>query len=144
MFKEAADHDSVASHFDANHDEREYMKGDSRMSKGLKANSLKTKTIEEPISAPAKVTDVLKLDALKTATIGKPLSENETRPKNLKSNLIPSDGYGLEVDGRLKSHFDTAEVATRAGLELKKKYPQIQVKIFDAKARTRVTVELPV
>ena len=31
----------------------------------------------------------------------------------------------------------------KAGLELKTKYPQIQVKVYDAKERTRTLVELP-
>jgi len=31
----------------------------------------------------------------------------------------------------------------KAGLELKEKYPQIQVKVYDAKKRTRTAVELP-
>jgi hypothetical protein len=30
----------------------------------------------------------------------------------------------------------------KAGLELKTKYPQIQVKVYDAKERTRTPVEL--
>jgi hypothetical protein len=31
----------------------------------------------------------------------------------------------------------------KAGLELKTKYPQIQVKVYDAKERTRTLVNLP-
>jgi hypothetical protein len=31
----------------------------------------------------------------------------------------------------------------KAGLELKKKYPYIQVRVCDAKERTRTLVELP-
>ena len=31
----------------------------------------------------------------------------------------------------------------KVGLELKKKYPQIQVKVYDAKERTRTSVALP-
>lgn len=112
------------------------------MPKVLKIDSLKTKTVEKSVSAPAKVADVVKLNPLKSATIEKHVSEAETQPRNLKANLIPTEGYGLEVDGRVKAQYDTAEAATKVGLELKQKYPQIQVKVFDAKQRTRTLVEL--
>ena len=48
----------------------------------------------------------------------------------------------LEIDGKFKSQYETSEAALKAGLELKTKYPQIQVKIYDAKARTRSAIEL--
>ncbi len=65
------------------------------------------------------------------------------RPTNPSAIAIPTEGYVLEIDGKLKSEFETSGAATKAALELKKKYPQIQVKIFDAKARARTLVELP-
>ena len=111
------------------------------MPKVLKASPLKTKTIENPVSAPAKVADVVKLNPLKSATIQKSVSETETLPRNLKANILPTEGYVLEIDGKFKSEFETSEQVTNAGCELKKKYPQIQVKIYDAKARTRTAVE---
>ncbi len=51
------------------------------------------------------------------------MREDEKRPRNLKANLLPTEGYGLEVDGRVKAQYDTAEAAAKAGLELKQKYP---------------------
>ena len=74
----------------------------------------------------------------------KPLSDDvsATRPKNPPSNVRPTEGYILEVDGKFKSEFEKSEAAMKAGLELKKKYPQIQVKVYDAKERTRTMVEL--
>jgi hypothetical protein len=53
-------------------------------------------------------------------------------------------GYVLEVDGKFKSEYESSEAALKAGLELKKKYPHIQVRVYDAKERTRTLVELPV
>ena len=74
----------------------------------------------------------------------KPLSDDvsATRPKNPPANLQPTEGYILEVDGKFKSEFENSEAAMKAGLELKKKYPQIQVKVYDAKERTRTMIEL--
>jgi hypothetical protein len=43
----------------------------------------------------------------------------------------------------VKAQYDTAEAAAKAGLELKQKYPFIQVYVFDAKERTRTAVTLP-
>src|SRR5450830_1305973 len=66
-----------------------------------------------------------------------------TRPKNPSANVLPSEGYVLEIDGKFKTEYVTSAEALKAGLELKEKYPQIQVKVYDAKKRTRTAVELP-
>lgn len=67
-----------------------------------------------------------------------------TRPKNPSANLMPTEGYALEIDGKLKTEYGTSDQAMKAGLELKKKFPHIQVVVFDAKERTRTLVSLPV
>ena len=74
----------------------------------------------------------------------KPLSDDvsPTRPKNPPSNVLPTDGYVLEVDGKFKTEFESSEAAMKAGLELKTRYPQIQVKVYNARERTRTLVEL--
>jgi hypothetical protein len=70
-------------------------------------------------------------------------ASDEKRPKNLRANTIPTEGYGLEVDGKMKSQHASSDAAFSAGLELKKKFPVIQVKVFAAKEQTRTIVELP-
>jgi len=70
------------------------------------------------------------------------VSNDTERPKNLSVNILPSEGYVVEIDGKFKSEYGTLEEALKAALELKKKYPQIQVKVYDAKERTRTPVEL--
>jgi hypothetical protein len=76
-------------------------------------------------------------------TAGEKPNNGTTRPKNPSANVRPIEGYVLEIDGKFKSEFDSAEAALKAGLELKKKYLQIQVKVFGAKERTRTLVDLP-
>jgi hypothetical protein len=66
-----------------------------------------------------------------------------TRPKNPSANLLPTEGYVLEVDGKYKTEYQTSEDALKAGLELKKKFPYIQVYVYGAKERTRTLVSLP-
>ena len=65
-----------------------------------------------------------------------------TRPKNRSANTIPSEGYVLEIDGKFKSEFETSDAAMKSALDLKKKYPQIQVNVYDAKGHARTLVEL--
>ena len=79
---------------------------------------------------------------VKEPAVEQPASNGSTRPKNPSANTIPSEGYVLEIDGKFKSEFETSEAAMKAALELKRKYPQIQVNMYDAKAHTRTLVEL--
>jgi len=58
------------------------------------------------------------------------------------ADVLPINMYWLEVDGRLKSEYPTAAAASKAGLELKRKYPHIRVAVFNSKDRSRTTVEL--
>lgn len=65
----------------------------------------------------------------------------EQRPRNMPPNTFPTEGFSIEVDGKIKSQHATAEAATKIGAELKRKYPVIQVMIYDAVAKTRTLVE---
>jgi hypothetical protein len=58
--------------------------------------------------------------------------------------VLPTAGFVLQIDGKFKSEYETTEQAMKAGLELKMKYPFLQVIIYDAKERTRALVALPV
>ena len=49
----------------------------------------------------------------------------------------------LEIEGKFKSEYETSDAAMKAGLELKKKFPYIQVVVYGAKERTRTLVALP-
>jgi hypothetical protein len=83
----------------------------------------------------------VKNPSLKETTIEKPVS-NDTRPKNPPANVLPSKGYVLEIDGKFKSEYGALDAAMKAALELKKKYPHIQINIYGAKERTRTRVVL--
>ena len=71
------------------------------------------------------------------------MSKDITKPSNKRGDAFPTEGFGLEVDGKIKSLHTSLEAALKAGLELKQNYPVIQIKVFDAVARTRTPVELP-
>ena len=75
----------------------------------------------------------------------KPLSTPvEQQPRNItRADLVMSEGFGLEVDGRMKTIFPTQAEAEKSALKLKSAYPMLQVKVYDAAKQTRTLVELP-
>ncbi|WP_315833523.1 hypothetical protein [Bradyrhizobium prioriisuperbiae] len=50
---------------------------------------------------------------------------------------LPKLPYALEVDGRLKTEFATKEGAEQVALELKRRFPILQVRLYDAAAQVR-------
>ncbi|MCA6111816.1 hypothetical protein [Bradyrhizobium cenepequi] len=56
---------------------------------------------------------------------------------------LPTSGYALEVDGRLKAEFMTRDGAKAGAEDLKKRFPMLQVRIYDAQTMTREEVSLP-
>jgi hypothetical protein len=65
----------------------------------------------------------------------------EERPRNMPPNSYPTEGFSLEVDGKIKSQHPTSEAAMTVGAELKRRFPVLQVTIYDAVAKTRTLVE---
>ena len=53
-----------------------------------------------------------------------------------KPSLQPKEGYVLEIDGKIESEYGTFTGALKAGLELRQKFPQSQVKLHDANEQT--------
>jgi len=55
---------------------------------------------------------------------------------------LPASGYTLEVDGRFKAEFATRDGAKAGAEELKKRFPMLRIRIYDAQTQTREDVEL--
>lgn len=68
---------------------------------------------------------------------------DDKRPRNLRGDSFPVEGFALTVDGKIKSQYPALADAMKVALDLKTKYPVIQVTIYDAAAKTRTPVELP-
>ena len=68
---------------------------------------------------------------------------DDKRPRNLRASTSPVEGFAVTVDGKIKSQYPALADAMKVGLELKTKFPVIQVTIYDAAAKTRTPVELP-
>jgi hypothetical protein len=45
--------------------------------------------------------------------------------------------FALEIDGRLKTEFSTKEGAEHGAIELKRRFPMLQIRIYDAGTRSR-------
>lgn len=75
--------------------------------------------------------------------MSKKVVELSGEKRAIRTDIPPTEGYSIEVDGKLKANFSTSESAFAAGIELKKKFPLVQVKIYDATERTRTPVDLP-
>ena len=63
-------------------------------------------------------------------------SRNTTR-----ADLILTEGFGLEVDGRMKMVFPTLQVALKRGHDLKAEFPMLQIKVYDAAEKTSTLLE---
>ena len=55
---------------------------------------------------------------------------------------LPNHGYALEVDGRLKAEFTTRDGAIAGAEELKKRFPMLRVRIYDAQTKMREEIRL--
>jgi hypothetical protein len=53
-----------------------------------------------------------------------------------KPSLQPKEGYVVEIDGKFESEYGTFMGALKAGLGLRQKFPQSQVKVHDANEQT--------
>ena len=66
----------------------------------------------------------------------------ELRPRNpQRADIIPTEGFAMVVDGKLKASFDDEQVAKAAGEKLLEKFPMLRVEVYDAKTRVRTKVE---
>jgi hypothetical protein len=57
------------------------------------------------------------------------------------SKQLPTTGFALEVDGRIKTEFDTREGAESGAIALKRRFPDLQVRVYDASTKSRHEVQ---
>jgi hypothetical protein len=54
---------------------------------------------------------------------------------------MPSDGYVMAVDGKLKARYESESDAMAAASKLKQSYPVLKVAVYDAAQRTYTAVD---
>jgi hypothetical protein len=69
------------------------------------------------------------------------MSEVAKQPTNLRADAIPTDGYVLSIDGKLKARYETSKEAMTAASKLKQSFPVIHVEVYDAAERKYTAVE---
>ena len=57
---------------------------------------------------------------------------------------LPTTGYALVVDGQTKRDFDTRDHALKSARELKARFPNLQVKVFNAENRLSEKIDLAI
>jgi hypothetical protein len=55
---------------------------------------------------------------------------------------LPTSGFALIVDGQAKAEFEARDRALQAATDLKRRFPMLQVKIYDAQSRRSESIEL--
>ena len=65
---------------------------------------------------------------------------DEARPKQEQPEM---DRYLLQIDRQTKRSFKTAEAARSAALEIKTRFPTLQVSIYDGSSKSRTVMALP-
>ena len=55
---------------------------------------------------------------------------------------LPTIGYALIVDGQAKQEFKTHDLALQAAKDLKARFPNLQIKIYDAEAKRAEQIEI--
>ena len=69
-------------------------------------------------------------------------SQTDSAP--IRATVPFTEQYYVAVDRQLKSGFGTYEAAEKAAKEIKKRYPNTQVTVFDAKKRSHTAIEQPI
>jgi hypothetical protein len=58
-----------------------------------------------------------------------------------RADVVPVDGFVIEVDGRLKQRFDDKSAAQNAALQLKQRFSMLQVRVYDAIEKSRALID---
>ena len=67
----------------------------------------------------------------------------ELRPRNAqRADIIPTEGFAMVVDGKLKGNFADEQAAKAAGEELLGKFPRLRVEVFNAKTKVRTKLDV--
>jgi hypothetical protein len=63
-------------------------------------------------------------------------------PMAKAASELPTSGCALIVDGQVKTEFNARDRALKAARDLKRRFPMLQVKVYDAETKRSETIEL--
>jgi hypothetical protein len=58
-----------------------------------------------------------------------------------RSNELPKTGFALEIDGLVKTEFKTREGAESGAIELKRRFPSLRIRLYDAQTQSRHEIQ---
>jgi hypothetical protein len=67
----------------------------------------------------------------------------QTEEERLQHNQPETERYQLQIDRQTKRSFKTPEAARSAALEIKSRFPTLQVSIYDSVGRSRTMIDVP-
>lgn len=67
--------------------------------------------------------------------------ETEASVRKKGVNAFPSEGFSLVVDGKLKTHYASSDLALKHASELKAKFPALQIMVRDNSTSIRTEIE---
>ena len=73
--------------------------------------------------------------------VAKPEQPEEDRSRQQQPD---TERYQLQIDRQTKRSFKTSEAARSVALEIKSRFPTLQVSIYDTVTSSRTVVDLPV
>jgi hypothetical protein len=57
-----------------------------------------------------------------------------------RSNELPKTGFAVEIDG-IKAELNTREGAENGAIELKRRFPALRIRLYDAETQSRHDVQ---
>jgi len=72
--------------------------------------------------------------------VSKTEQPEEERPRHQQPD---TERYQLQIDRQTKRSFKTPEAARSAALEIKSRFPILQVSIYDSVSKSRTVVDVP-
>ena len=73
----------------------------------------------------------------------KVVKPEQTEEQRLQHQQPETERYQLQIDRQTKRSFKTSEAARSAALEIKSRFPSLQVSIYDGVAKSRTMVDVP-
>jgi hypothetical protein len=63
-------------------------------------------------------------------------------PMSKGASELPTSGCALIVDGQVKAEFNARDGALKAATDLKRRFPMLQIKVYDAETKRSEKIEL--
>jgi len=73
----------------------------------------------------------------------KVVKPEQTDEQSLQHQQPDTERYQLQIDRQTKRSFKTSEAARSAALEIKSRFPTLQVAIYDGVTKSRTMVDVP-